>query len=121
MYSEDPGEQSFLSARSDPDATKDSILDNTLAEVNKSTDLATHLLDKDGPDHKLDPSAWCHGDYMTTWLEGEANLEEIDNPWNSSDFEKYPGTALITNWGSNTKLTASKLSQFPRGGLEGLF
>ena len=59
---------------------------------------------------------------MNQWLASEANIEEHENPWNSSDFDTYPGTALITKgWGANNKLNASKLSQFPRGGLEGLF
>ena len=71
---------------------------------------------------KLDPKVWNRGEYMKLWLDSDANTEEKETPFDSSDFETFPGTALVTgNWKDNNKLNAAKLSQFPLGGLEGLF
>ena len=113
--SEDPEDQSAVD---DPNINE-SILDTTL---DKLQELAIKLLDQEDGPPQLDPNVWNHGDYMTQWLASEANIEEIENPWNSSDYDTYPGTALIVKgWGANNKLTASKLSQFPCGGLVGTF
>ena len=80
------------------------------------------LDDEAVPPHQLDPKVWNCGEYMNLWLDTEANIEEQENPFNSSDFDTYPGTALITtSWKVNNKLNAAKLSQFPQGGLEGVF
>ena len=42
------------------------------------------------------------------------------DPYNSSSYSQYPGTALVTKWGSNTKLNPVLLSRFPHWGLKGL-
>ena len=66
---------------------------------------------------KLDPKVWERGDYMKFWLDSDANTEDREAP-----LEIQPETALVIGkWKDNNTLRVSKLSQFPLGGLEGMF
>ena len=115
--SEAPGEISLLTANLD----SANILDLTLAERENDSDFVNNLLGSaNEPDHKLKPEQWKRGDYLLGWLDGESNIEEQENPFNSSDYSMYPGKALITKWGNNSKLNPVVLSQFPHWGLEGV-
>ena len=113
-----PGDISLLAA----DLNSAKILDlSSLAERVNDKDYVDSLLGKDTePDHKLKHDQWKRGDYCIWWLDSDANIEEQENPFISSDYNTYPGKALVTKWGQNSKLNPVTLSQFPRWGLEGV-
>ena len=57
------------------------------------------------------------GDFLKTWLHSEANKEDKEVP-----LRIQPETALVTQrWKDQNSLGVARLSQFPEGGLEGLF
>ena len=66
---------------------------------------------------KYDPKVWEKADFCKTWLLTEANKEDPEAP-----LLIQPETALVTTrWKDQNSLGVAQLSQFPKGGLEGLF
>ena len=64
---------------------------------------------------KYDPKVWGRGNFCITWLE-----QATDNGKNVPSVD--PATALVTKkWKDDNGLGEPQLSQFPKGGMEGLF
>ena len=104
MLAEDAGEES---SDGEQDITLNQSQEDKLLEDEASPPIQV----------QLDPKVWKRGDYMKLWLDSDANTEDKEAP-----LEIYPGTALVIGkWKDNNTVGVSKLSQFPLGGLEGVF